>query len=75
MSGKIKLIYLDMDVQEQINNYINIQSDRKLSDMQHLHQLIAQVLPGCKLWFFDGKNSENKAVANPTIGYGSHIIK
>jgi Domain of unknown function (DU1801) len=43
--------------------------------MQELHRLMLQVLPGCKLWFLDGKNSENKTVANPTIGYGSHIIK
>jgi hypothetical protein len=43
--------------------------------MQELHLLTLQVLPACKLWFFDGKNSENKTIANPTIGYGSHIIK
>lgn len=34
-----------------------------------------QVLPECKLWFLDGKNSENKTVSNPTIGYGSHTMK
>ena len=28
--------------------------------MQELHQLTLQVLPGCKLWFGNGKNSENK---------------
>jgi hypothetical protein len=33
------------------------------------------VLPKGKLWFDDGKNSENKTVANPTIGYGFHTIK
>ena len=43
--------------------------------MQDLHRLILQVLPGCKLWFDNGKNSENKAVSNPTIGYGFHTIK
>jgi hypothetical protein len=32
-------------------------------------------MPACKLWFLDGKNSENKIVSNPNIGYGSHIIK
>jgi hypothetical protein len=33
------------------------------------------VLPECKLWFDDGKNSENKTINNPTIGYGFHTIK
>ena len=33
------------------------------------------MLPECKLWFFDGKNSENKTVSNPNIGYGFHTIK
>jgi hypothetical protein len=33
------------------------------------------VSPECKLWFFDGKDSKNHTVSNPTIGYGSHAIK
>jgi hypothetical protein len=32
-------------------------------------------MPACKLWFLVGKNSENKIVSNPNIGYGSHTIK
>src|SRR5260370_34717915 len=28
-----------------------------------------------KLWFLDGKNSENKTVSNPNIGYGLQTIK
>ena len=43
--------------------------------MQVLHRLTLQVSPKCKLWFFDGKNSKNQTVSNPTIGYGFHIIK
>jgi hypothetical protein len=43
--------------------------------MQELHNRILQVLPGCKLWFEDGKNSENKTVSNPNIGYGFYTIK
>ena len=27
------------------------------------------------MWFEDGKNSENKTVSNPNIGYGSYTIK
>ena len=64
-----------MNVQEQIKKYITSQPEPKRSDMQELHRLILQVLPGCKLWFFDGKNSENQTIANPTIGYGFHTIK
>ncbi|ESU19162.1 hypothetical protein FCR2A7T_25850 [Flavobacterium cauense R2A-7] len=33
------------------------------------------MMPDCKLWFLDGKNSENKTVSNPNIGYGLHTIK
>jgi hypothetical protein len=32
-------------------------------------------MPGCKLWFLDGKNNENKTVSNPNIGYGLQTIK
>jgi hypothetical protein len=64
-----------MNVQEQIKEYITSQPEQKCNDMQELHRFILQVLPGCKLWFLDGKNSENKTVSNPNIGYGSHTIK
>ncbi len=64
-----------MNVQEQIKNYITSQPEPKRSDMQELHRFILQVLPGCKLWFLDGKNSENKTVSNPNIGYGFFKIK
>ena len=43
--------------------------------MQALHRFILQVLTGCKLWFSDGKNSENKTVSNPNVGYGFYTIK
>src|ERR1700712_5378539 len=64
-----------MNVKEQIKTYINSQPEPKRSDMQELHKFILQVLPRCKLWFLDGKNSENKIVSNPNIGYGSYSIK
>src|SRR5436189_4600124 len=64
-----------MNVQEQIKEYISSQPEPKRSDIQELHRFILQVLPGCKLWFLDGKNSENKTVSNPNIGYGFHTIK
>lgn len=43
--------------------------------MQELHRITLQVLPGCRLWFLDGKDSKGKTVSNPNIGYGSFAIK
>jgi len=43
--------------------------------MQTLHTHILETLPGCKLWFDDGKNNEGKTVSNPNIGYGYYTIK
>jgi|SRR5690606_16584719 len=65
----------DTNVQEQIETYITSQPEPKCSDMQALHRIILEVMPGCKLWFLDGKNSENKTVSNPNIGYGLQTIK
>ncbi|HEY8928225.1 MAG TPA: DUF1801 domain-containing protein [Mucilaginibacter sp.] len=64
-----------MNIQEQIENYITGQPEPKRSEMQQLHTHILETLPGCKLWFLDGKDSEGKIVSNPNIGYGSYIIK
>src|ERR1700750_2379147 len=64
-----------MKVQEQIKEYINSQPEPKRSDMQALNQLILQAMPKCKLWFLDGKDSENKTVSNPNIGYGTQTMK
>ncbi|WAC14899.1 DUF1801 domain-containing protein [Dyadobacter pollutisoli] len=64
-----------MDVEEQINAYLTSQPEPKRSDMQALHRIILRTMPGCKLWFLDGKNSENKTVSNPNIGYGLYTIK
>ena len=64
-----------MNIKEQIKKYIASQPEPKRSDMQELHRIILQVMPACKLWFLDGKNSENRIVSNPNIGYGFHTIK
>jgi len=64
-----------MEVQEQIKKFITSQPEPKRSDMRELHRLILQVSPECKLWFFDGKDSKNRTVSNPTIGYGLYTIK
>ncbi len=64
-----------MNVQQQIKEYITSQPEPKCSDMQMLHDRILKLMPGCKLWFLDGKNSENKIVSNPNIGFGFYTIK
>src|SRR5262245_40802512 len=64
-----------MSIQEQIKEYITNQPEPKRSDMQKLHRIILEVMPACKLWFLNGKNSENKTVSNPNIGYGLRTIK
>ena len=64
-----------MKVQEQIKEYITSQPEPKRGEIQELHQHILQVLPKCKLWFLDGKDSKGKTVSNPNIGYGSYTIK
>src|SRR6476660_431478 len=64
-----------MNTQAQIKEYIASQAEPKRSDMQALHKMILEVQPECKLWFLDGKNSENKTVSNPNIGYGFYTIK
>ncbi len=64
-----------MNVEAQIKEYIFSQPEPKRSDMQALHRIILKIMPACKLWFLDGKNSEGKIVSNPNIGYGLRNIK
>ncbi|WFB69783.1 DUF1801 domain-containing protein [Chryseobacterium sp. WX] len=64
-----------MTIQEQIQGYINSQPELKRNDMQELHNIIVELIPECQLWFLDGKNSENKTVSNPNIGYGSYTMQ
>jgi hypothetical protein len=64
-----------MTMQKQIEKYIASQPEPKRSDMRALHHIVLQIMPACKLWFLDGKNSDGKTVSNPNIGYGLHTIK
>ena len=64
-----------MKIQEQINKYIDSLPEQKRSEMNELHRFILEVMPACKLWFLDGKNTDNIIVSNPNIGYGLHTIK
>ena len=64
-----------MNVQEEIKKYIASQPEPKRSEMQELHSIILETMPGCKLWFLDGKDDKGKIVSNPNAGYGSYTIK
>lgn len=64
-----------MSVINQIKKYISAQPEAKRADMDELHRFIMKIMPACKLWFLDGKNSEGKVVSNPNIGYGAYTIK
>jgi hypothetical protein len=64
-----------MNVEKQIQDYIDSQPEPKRADMQELHKLIRRISPKAKLWFEIGTNSEGKAVSNPNIGYGFHTMK
>lgn len=64
-----------MNIEEQIQQYISSQNESKRNEMQILHHIIMQIMPECKLWFLDGRDSEGKVVSNPNIGYGIHTIK
>ena len=64
-----------MNVKEQIKKYVTSQPEAKRKDMEELHRNILQIMPACKLWFFDGKDDKGKIVSTPNIGYGSYNIK
>lgn len=64
-----------MNIHEQIDAYIATQPESKRSDMQALHGMILALMPGCKLWFLDGKDEKGRTVSNPNIGYGSRTQK
>jgi len=64
-----------VQVQEQIEKYVATQPEPKRDDMRTLHRIVLKAIPGCKLWFLDGKDSDGKTVSNPNIGYGLHTIK
>lgn len=64
-----------MNTEQQIEAHFLSLPESKQSEMKQLHQTILQLLPGCRLWFSDGKDENNKTVTNPTVGYGSLIMK
>ena len=64
-----------MTTQDDIKKYIASQPESKRSDMEALHRVIQKLMPKCKLWFLDGKDSDGKVVSNPNIGYGKQTMK
>jgi hypothetical protein len=64
-----------MSTKEAIKAYIASQPASKRSDMQALHDRILQLMPGCKLWYLDGRDDKGKVVTNPNIGYGLQKMK
>jgi hypothetical protein len=64
-----------MNTTDQISAYIAAQPEPKRGDLQALHQLILGVMPGCRLWFLDGRDEHGKVVSNPNIGYGEQVLR
>jgi hypothetical protein len=64
-----------MTIPEQIEAYLAAQPEPKRSEMRELHRLILGLMPGCRLWFLDGRDGKGKVVSNPNIGYGFQILQ
>lgn len=64
-----------MTTKQQIKDYISSHPEPKSSELAALHKLVLKISPACTLWFLDGKNSENKVISNPNIGYGTYTIQ
>ena len=63
-----------MTVRAQIDGYFAAQPERKRGEMQMLHDMIVTLMPGCRLWFLDGKDEGGHTVSNPNVGYGLHTM-
>jgi hypothetical protein len=63
-----------MNVRDQITRYIAAQPQPKRRDLQALHERILGLMPGCRLWFLDGRDASGKVVSNPNIGYGEQAL-
>ncbi len=63
-----------MNIQSQIDAYIESLPAAKGAEVRELHRTILTGAPDCHLQFFDGTDDTGKVVSNPTIGYGSHTL-
>ena len=59
-----------MSVNAQITDYLAAQPERKRGEMETLHAMMLRLMPGCPLWFLDGKDDDGRTISNPSIGYG-----
>jgi hypothetical protein len=59
-----------MNVHDRIKEHIASQPEPRRGDLQQLHDTLLGMMPGCRLWFLDGKDETGKIVSNPNIGYG-----
>ena len=64
-----------MNADAEITGYIAGLPEPKRGEVEALHNRILRLLPGCKLWFLDGKDEKGKTVSNPNIGYGQQFLK
>jgi hypothetical protein len=60
---------------DSIDTYIGSHPEPKRSDLIRLHDHFKNLFPGEAVSFFDGLDDSGKVVANPTLGYGKHIIQ
>jgi hypothetical protein len=63
-----------VDVEARIEAWLAGQSAPKQADLRALHARIMAMMPGCRLWFLDGRDESGKIVSNPSIGYGERTI-
>lgn len=63
-----------MSVHTRITDYLAAQPALKRADVQTLHDMMSRLMPGCRLWFLDGKDESGRTVTNPNIGYGALTI-
>ena len=64
-----------MAILDQIENYIQSQTEAKQRDMSALHNIICGIAPKAKVVVLDGKDENGKVVSNPNIGYGLLDLK
>lgn len=64
-----------MTVQDEVSDYIAAQPEPKRSEMQQLHETVLKLMPGCRLWFLDGRDESGRTVSNPSIGYGTQTTR
>lgn len=69
-SDETDMRIFDVNVQAQIDRYIDAQDPPKRDDIEAIQRLILAASPNCKLWFLDGRDSDNKIVTTRTSDTG-----